>query len=592
MTSPAISHSISDLWHLAIQAFQDRDFDQALSYARQTDASADLLGLRGDILLANGLHIEALAAFDQALALKPDSAWLLAHRGEVHYQLNNIEQALDDFNQSLKIKPSSLWALAHRGNALHRKGNHRDALKDFEIVLAKKPDYDWVLILRARVFVHYGRFEEALADMDRLSEQGIEMVPGFEGERSLVLNALGRYEESERICMTPFMEKDDTVAGYSLIAARATRTGLVSVLPLIEHVENIWQQRPDISGSDLLYRQAGFAALKGDQETAYRLLARSVKMDDEPAGIAAHDPVWNAYRQDPEFLNIIGLPPISPSEKPDSSKSGLFQKADSLFRKTAYQEAIPIFDELIETEPSHWAFAHRAEAHRMLGNLTQAKNDFNRALEMKPDYAWALAHRGAYYRDVRDWAAAEADFTRALEISPTYVWALGYRCFIREQLGLYDIALEDFERCLELDITLFPGWRAEKAMLLGLCGRFVEATTAAEDAVANNESDAFSWYVLAVMDYLNTGKANPSSIARAEELYKPLVKIEGPKSYFAHYRLAGLSQIKNDSDLAFKHLEYALSGNVFVREAFGHAPVWRPFHSNPRVQELLQTYKP
>lgn len=117
---------------------------------------------------------------------------------------------------------------------------------------------------------------------------------------------------------------------------------------------------------------------------------------------------------------------------------------------------------LAESERS-LAYAMRALAHSLRGDYAQALPDYDRALEIVPDFAIALNNRA--------WALFKSgqpkrglpDVERALELSPTSPHAFDTRAHIRQAMGNVEGAFEDYRRAM-----LYGGTRIVRLYQCGL----------------------------------------------------------------------------------------------------------------------------
>ena len=75
---------------------------------------------------------------------------------------------------------------------------------------------------------------------------------------------------------------------------------------------------------------------------------------------------------------------------------------------------------------------------------------FDRALELEPDYSDAYHGRGRAYYDKGDYWSAIADYTRAIELNSGLVRAYLDRGIAYRRCGNEAQALADFKRCIEL----------------------------------------------------------------------------------------------------------------------------------------------
>ncbi|MCH9808698.1 MAG: tetratricopeptide repeat protein [Alphaproteobacteria bacterium] len=91
-----------------------------------------------------------------------------------------------------------------------------------------------------------------------------------------------------------------------------------------------------------------------------------------------------------------------------------------------------------------YAFAMRALAYSIQGLYDRAIPDYDKAIEISPDFAVALNNRAwAYLKDGQP-DKARPDVTRALELSPFSPHALDTRAHLRQVEGDQDGALSDY----------------------------------------------------------------------------------------------------------------------------------------------------
>jgi hypothetical protein len=92
---------------------------------------------RADARLATGLSLAwegdmegAIAAFDQAIALRPGFAFAYLNRGIAYQRNGDLDRALLDLNRSIRYAPDAARGYLHRSLILREKGDRRRAQAD------------------------------------------------------------------------------------------------------------------------------------------------------------------------------------------------------------------------------------------------------------------------------------------------------------------------------------------------------------------------------------------------------------------------------------------------------------------------------
>jgi tetratricopeptide (TPR) repeat protein len=189
-----------DALHLiaAISARRGRFSEALASYDRALAVrpnSAEALNNRGVTLYELKRLDEALASYNRALAAWPDYAEALNNRGVTLFELKRLEEALASYDRALAVRPSFAGALYNRGNTLKELQQFTEALASYDQALAVQPDYAEALNNRGTALKELKRFDEALASYDRalaLRPDYAEVV----NNRGVTLYELKRLEEA------------------------------------------------------------------------------------------------------------------------------------------------------------------------------------------------------------------------------------------------------------------------------------------------------------------------------------------------------------------------------------------------------------
>ncbi len=167
-------------------------YDQALQIKPDLHEAWYNRGIAIDNL---GRHEEAIAAYDQALQIKPDYYEAWNNRGSALFHLGRYEEVIVACDQALQIKPDFYEAWNNRGIALRQLGRNEEAISSYDQVLRIKPDFHEAWSNRGGALFHLGRYEEAISSYDQV----LQIKPDFYeawSNRGSALFHLGRYEEA------------------------------------------------------------------------------------------------------------------------------------------------------------------------------------------------------------------------------------------------------------------------------------------------------------------------------------------------------------------------------------------------------------
>jgi len=173
---------------LEVQALIDEDH-------QTLDRRADLYFEQGLLFDTAGRYEEAIAAYDQALAIKPDTHEAFYNKGNALGSLGRYEEAIAAYDQALAIKPDDHAAFNNKGNALGNLGRYEEAIAAFDQILAIKPDYHDALNNKGVALGNLERYEEAIAAYDQALALKPDKHAAFFNKGVALVN-LERYEEA------------------------------------------------------------------------------------------------------------------------------------------------------------------------------------------------------------------------------------------------------------------------------------------------------------------------------------------------------------------------------------------------------------
>ena len=150
---------------------------------------------RGQALREAGRMDEALAAYDAALAIKPDALYPLVGRGITLRALGRHEDALTAYEAVLAIDPSLALVHCNRANTLHDLQRFDEALAAYDAGLRIKPDFPDMLANRATTLLEFRRLDEAEADCRRAIEVDPQRAYNARMTLGLIHLLRGRFKE-------------------------------------------------------------------------------------------------------------------------------------------------------------------------------------------------------------------------------------------------------------------------------------------------------------------------------------------------------------------------------------------------------------
>jgi tetratricopeptide (TPR) repeat protein len=293
-------------------------------------------------------------------------------------------------------------------------------------------------------------------------ERGLLIISGLKGERELET-----YSQKLDQIYYGFVERLATKSPLSLSSTRKYMTRTLAKR-LFEH---LWNAKPRRCDSNFLLTDVIDAQLSPEVNqkvgscigltSLYTVLGLREGLNLAILVSGTH--ILNRLRIDgTDFCNIdntdpqgfdcsikeefLEYPPIKLVANVLNSRGMAWERVDYL------QEAKEDFEKAISVNPDY------ASAHNNLGNIkakqrkyAEATVDYNRAIALNGQFIEAYFNRGIAREHLGDLAGAIEDFSRAIELDSECGDAYFRRGSAKERTGDYPGALADFDRALEID---------------------------------------------------------------------------------------------------------------------------------------------
>ena len=145
---------------------------------------------RGAYFNQQGHYDQAIADFNQLVALLPQRAMAYFERGVVHGQNKYLDKAIADYTKAITIDRGYVAAYNNRGNANIRKGNYDGAIADCTKAIELDPQYAAAYDNRGSAYFRKGDNDRAIADCSKAIELDPRYVPAY-GNRGNAYSSQG-----------------------------------------------------------------------------------------------------------------------------------------------------------------------------------------------------------------------------------------------------------------------------------------------------------------------------------------------------------------------------------------------------------------
>jgi protein O-GlcNAc transferase len=346
---------------------------------RQRPRDFDLLHLLAIIQAQLGHAEDALANYNRALAVKPDSAEALYNRGIILRNLNRLDESLTSYDRALEIKPDFAAALVNRGLICHQLNRLGDALTSYETALAIKPEYAEALYNRGITLFEMKQFEEALKSYD----QALLISPDYpQGHynRGIVLQHLKRLDEALASYDCALAVKPDYAE------AQINRANVL--------YESERYEEALASYEAILAKSPRYAEMLYGRGNALRALNRY------EAAIASYDAALAIKPDYAEALNNCGV---------------------TLWDLRHLEDALASYNRALAIKPNYLeALVNRGITLWGSKRFEEALTSYDMAVAIAPEHAQALYNRGIVLLDLKRPDQAITDFERVLKLSPEF----------------------------------------------------------------------------------------------------------------------------------------------------------------------------
>ncbi len=401
---------------------------------------------KGNKFYEVGNHAQAIAAYEQALALDPQCVDALCGRGSSRRFLSDYSGSWSDFNLAIQLAPEHGIAYVGRGLATYfQQPEHPDAMADFQRgrALLAQPQTAIEHVMRGMADLQLEDPQSALANYTRAIQLNPNLVIAYNNRGNLRQQIGDR--EGAIVDFSSVLEIDpDSATAYNNRAVVHADLGR-STEAIADYTQAI-KLEPTFAGA---YSNRGNAYSYLDRyPEAIADYTRSIEL--QPDFNITYLNRANMYRIQGDFE--LSLADFDRAIELNPRLAFAYYNRGVCHRQAGnHQQAITDYTRSIELDPQyHHAYYHRANARQYLGDKRGAIADYTQTIRFDPENSRAYYNRAVIRRELRDYKSALEDLDRAIELQPEFPLAYYQRGSIRSIFNLHELALDDYEKTIEL----------------------------------------------------------------------------------------------------------------------------------------------
>jgi tetratricopeptide (TPR) repeat protein len=371
---------------------------------------------------------------------------VIVTRGNKFYEVGEPAQAIAAYQQALALDNQCLDAICGRGNARRLQGDYSGSWSDFDRAIQLAPD---------RGIAYVGR---ALATCFQDPESPTAMAD-FRRGRELLAHPQTAIEYVMRgTADTQLQDPQSALLDYTKAIELNPRLILA-----YNNRGNLKQQLGDWDGAiadftKVLAVNPRSATAYNNRAVVYADLGRSLEaiadytqaIKLEPTFAGAYSNRGNSYSHQDRYPEAISDYSRAIELQPDFHITYL-NRANMHRVQGDFALSLADFDRAIEIDPNlAFAYYNRGVCHRQAGNHQQAIDDYTQSIRLDAKYFHAYYHRANARQYLGDKRGAIADYTQTIRFDPTNSRAYYNRAVIRGELQDYQSALEDLDLAIQL----------------------------------------------------------------------------------------------------------------------------------------------
>jgi tetratricopeptide (TPR) repeat protein/S1-C subfamily serine protease len=426
---------------------------------------------------------KALEAIDKAIKLSPDDDFKLYWlRGVVLYYSEKYPKAIEAFKKSIEIRPT-IQAYILLGNTYSDTQDFENALLAYNQVISYYAEDTSLYKLRGFVYYQLNDMQNALADLGKAIELEPENPELYEQRAGLYFlfglphKVLDDWNEAIRL--------KPNQASYYISRGQIFETYLSNPEAAIKDYDKAIEIDPN--NVSAYYTRSSCHILLGNQQQAIADVDRAIQLNSHFGAAYVRrgliyeyqgnlDKALIDYNKAIELIDSVGLEPsiqylwigqIPPedvrllklsSKQIDSSPfyaSAYLRRGYALLRQGRKEEALLDYNKAVEINPDYDSYNSRGDYYKEINQIEKAKEDYemslnllNKEIEKQPRNPFLYWQRGSLKTSLQDYTGAIQDYSKMIELQPKNFQAYLNRGLARLQSEDYQEAIKDFDQMI------------------------------------------------------------------------------------------------------------------------------------------------
>ncbi len=352
---------------------------------------APAYGNRALLLYRNDHFQEALSDLNEAIRLNTRESGYYINRGLVRYQMNDLRGAMADYDQVVSMDSRNLIARFNRGLLRAQVGDSNRAIEDFDMVIEMEPENYIAYYNRSSLRFETGDYRGAIQDLNMVLQRYPNFVAGYYN-RSEAKRKIRDEAGADRDYWTAFNLEQEKRKGRSLVGGGNT-AGTSSQTSKEDKVREESDKNIDKFNRLVVYDKEEERKTKYHSEIRGRVQDRNVRVDIEPMFILTfyekadpvkkliyYDKMVEAYNSRMLLTHKLRLT----NEEAALTENQVQQHFSSIDNYSA---------KIMQDSADVNAYFGRALDFMLIQDFSEAIKDYNKVIELNPDFAMAYFNR-------------------------------------------------------------------------------------------------------------------------------------------------------------------------------------------------------